>query len=83
MDGILVAISAVAAKQMYYTYDDQRAYRHIGAFSFFSDNAEQEAWQSLGFVSAVYCPRFMTRAAGVKIMTAEGTVGTVTPWVAA
>lgn len=80
MHGVIVTITAVAAKQMYYTYDDIRAYRHIGALAFQDDNGELETWQSLGFVSAVYCCRQMTVAAAVKVMSANGTVGTVTPW---
>lgn len=80
MHGVIVAITAVAAKQMYYTYDDLRAYRHIGALAFLDDNGDAEGWQSLGFVSAVYCCRSMSVAAAVKIMSANGTVGTVTPW---
>ena len=80
MHGVVVAISAVDPKQMYYTYDDIRAYRHIGALAFVDDNGDAEGWQSLGFVSAVYCCRSMAQAAAVKIMSANGTVGTVTPW---
>jgi hypothetical protein len=80
MDGILVAITSVAAKQMYFTYDDARAYRHIGALAFVTDAGDIEGWQSLGFVSAIYTPRTMARAAGVKIMSVVDTVGTVTPW---
>jgi hypothetical protein len=81
MDGVLVHITAVDPKQMYFTYDDVKAYRHIGALAFFSDEGDLEMWQTLGFVDAVYTPRSMQHAAGVKLMTPGGTEGTVTPWV--
>jgi hypothetical protein len=81
MDGVLIAITSVDPKQMFYTYDDVKAYRHTGALAFFSDNGDLEPWQQLGFTSAVYCPRQLSRAAGVKLMSPALTVGTITPWV--
>lgn len=81
MDGVKVHITAVDPKQMWFTYDDERAYRHIGALAFVDDSGNLETWQTLGFTHAVYCPKTMRRAAAVKVMTPNGTVGTVTPWV--
>jgi hypothetical protein len=81
MDGVLIHITAVDPKQMYFTYDDTKAYRHIGALAFVADNGKIEGWQGLGFPDAIYCPRHMEHAAAVKIMTPGGTEGTVTPWV--
>jgi len=83
MDGVIVHITAVDPKQMFFTYDDVKAYRHIGALAFFSDEGDLEMWQTLGFVDAVYTPRSLEHAAGVKLMTPGGTEGTVTPWVIA
>lgn len=80
MHGVLVEVTGAAAKQMFYTYDDARAYRHIGALAFATDRGDLENWQALGFTSAIYCPRLMSEAGAVKVMSAPGTVGTVTPW---
>jgi hypothetical protein len=80
MDGLIVEITSVAPKQMFYTYHDVRSYRHIGALAFFDDEGHLEGYQALGFTSAIYTPRSLVRAEGVKVMSAPGTAGTVTPW---
>lgn len=80
MDGIIVAITAPPAGHGSYNYAGVFSYQNVGSLSFYSDNGDQEFQLALGFTSAVYCPRAMTRAAGVKIRTAPGLTGTVTPW---
>jgi hypothetical protein len=80
MDGVIVAITAVAPKQMFYTYDDVLAYRHVGALAFVSDRGDVENWQALGFQEAVYVPRMMAHASAVKLFTPGGTEGTIRPW---
>jgi len=80
MDGVLIAISAVDQYKTWFTYHNIKAYRHVGSLAFFSDNGELEEYQLVAFEEGVYTCRYMKRAAGVKIRTAGGTVGTVTPW---
>jgi hypothetical protein len=83
MDGVLVELTSVPTPRGYYSYDGLKAYQQIGALTFISDDSDAEYIQSLGFTSAVYCPKLMTRAAAVKVRTAPGVVGTITPWVVA
>ena len=80
MDGVLITITATEASKPYYLYDDMRGYRHIGTLAFINDQGRAEQWQDINFTSAVYSCKSMKRAAAVKIRTASGTVGTVTPW---
>jgi len=80
MDGVLIAITAVDQYKTWFTYHDTKAYRHVGSLAFFSDNGELEEYQLIAFEEGVYTCRYMKQAAGVKIRTAGGTVGTVTPW---
>jgi len=80
MDGVIVNIASAPTKQGYFTFDDVRSWRNIGAVSFYSDTGAQEYPQGLGFESALYCPKVMVRAAGVKVRCASGVTGTVTPW---
>jgi hypothetical protein len=80
MDGVIVTVTGAPTKQGYFTFDDARSWRNIGALSFYTDTGAQEYPQSLGFESAIYCPKVMLRAAGVKVRCASGVTGTVTPW---
>jgi hypothetical protein len=80
MDGVIVEITAAPVKQGYFTFDDVVSWRNIGALAFFSDNGDEEFPQQLGFQHAVYVPRSMTSASGVKIRCSAGVAGTVTPW---
>ena len=81
MDGVIIHITGAPTKQGYFTFDDLLSYRNIGALTFIDDNGDAEYPQGLGFTSAVYCPKSMKRAAGVKVRTAVDVVGTVTPWI--
>lgn len=80
LHGVVVMLTAVDPKQMYYTYNDLTVYRHIGALIFVNDDGAAEGWQALGPTSAIYCPRTMSVAGSVKVMTPVGTTGTITPW---
>ncbi len=80
MDGVIVAITAVPPGTGLYDFDGTVSYTFVGALSFVSDNGDQEFPQSIGFQSAVYSPREMWRATGVKVRAKAGVVGTVTPW---
>lgn len=80
MDGVIVNISGVPPRANFYDFDGSPSYRNLGSLSFLTDDAEQEASQSLGFTSALYTPRTMFQAAGVKLRTVGGVSGTVTPW---
>ena len=81
MDGVIVSITGTDPDfEHYYTYDDLRAYRNVGALVFLDDDGHAESFQPIGFVSAVYCPRSMKRAGAVKMKVGHGLTGTVTPW---
>jgi hypothetical protein len=80
MDGVIVDITSVPAGTGTFTFDDQLSYRYIGAIAFVNDNGEEEFPQNLGFQHAVYCPKAMRSAAGVKCRTKPGVTGTITPW---
>jgi hypothetical protein len=82
MDGVVIQITAVAPKfnGHFYTYDDVRAYRNIGALAFVSDRGDVETYQALSFQNAIYTPRTMTRASAVKLMCPAGTAGSIRAW---
>jgi len=80
MDGVLVAITTPPVGRGSYDYDGHKAYLNIGSLAFFSDTLELEHFLALSFDTAVYCPRVMSRAAGVRVRTVPGLTGTVTPW---
>lgn len=79
-DGVIIDISSVPTKLGYYWYDTQRSYRNLGSLSFYDDQGHQEYAITLGFTTAVYCPKTMRSAAGCRIRMAAQVVGTVTPW---
>jgi len=80
MDGISIAIASAPTRLSFFQFDDLRSYRNLGAISFFSDNGDQEPAQTMGFDEAIYTPRTMVRAGGVKIRVTGGVVGTIFPW---
>lgn len=81
MDGVLISITGTEPDYThFYTYDDLRAWRNVGALVFLSDDGQAEGFQPIGFVSAVYCPRSMKQASAVKLKCGHGLTGTVTPW---
>jgi len=80
MDGCLVDVTGVDGGVAFYTYGGVKAYRNVGALCFLTDQGDLEDWQLLGREHAIYTPRTMTHAAGLKLFTGHGLVGTVTPW---
>jgi len=80
MDGCLVDVTGVDGGVAFYTYGGVKAYRNVGALCFLTDQGDLEDWQLLGREHAIYTPRTMTHAAGIKLFTGHGLVGTVTPW---
>jgi hypothetical protein len=80
LDGVLIAITGVPSWKGYFTFDDVRSYRNVGAVTFVTDNGDEEMPQTLGFQTAVYTPKSMVRASGAKLRTETGVQGTVTPW---
>ena len=81
MDGVVISITGTdPGYGYYYTFDDLRQWRTVGALTFLDDDGHAEGYQALGFVSAVYCPRSIQRAAAVKVKAGHGLAGTITPW---
>jgi len=81
MDGVIVTITSYPARLGSYDFDGTRTLANGGRVAFFDDNGSFEFQQLFGFPQHVVCPQVMVRAAGCKINTAAGIVGTVTPWV--
>ena len=81
MDGAIISLISVPAKQGSFSFDSLISWRNVGALAFVDDNGEAEMPQTLGFESAVYCPKSMAHAAGVVLRASSGVVGTITPWV--
>lgn len=80
MDGVLVEITSVPAKQGSFAFDAISSWRNVGALAFGSDNGDYEFPQTLGFTSAVYTPKQLLHAASVAVRTTIGVAGTITPW---
>jgi hypothetical protein len=80
MQGVIITITSVPAKQGQFNFDTAISWRNIGALSFFDDNGEQEYPQTLGFEDCVYCPTTMSVASGVRLRSSAGVAGTITPW---
>jgi hypothetical protein len=80
MDGVLIDITSAPLKQGFFTFDTAISYRNIGALAFVSDNGQEEFPQTLGFTSAVYCPKTMQHAAGLVFRSSADLTGTITPW---
>jgi hypothetical protein len=81
MHGVLVLLTSVAPSRSFYTFHLDNSYRNIGALSFYNDDNDNEPAQTLGFASAVFCPKTMAEAAGCEFRTTGIISGTVTPWV--
>lgn len=81
LDGVLVSITSVPSYTGLFDFDGDPSYRNVGAITFQSDNGQDELPQTLGFSSAIYCPRQMATASLAKLRTPGAIVGTVTPWV--
>ncbi len=80
MDGIIVSITGYPPYKGDFNFGGDVSVRNIGAIAFKSDNGQEELPQTLGFLSAVYCPKTMTRAAAVAVRAIPGVTGTITPW---
>lgn len=52
----------------------------VGEVAFETDRGDLEPWQYLGFRAAVFIPKTMERAAGVRFRVLAGAEGTVRPW---
>jgi len=81
MDGILVNVTTPPSKVgkraiggAFYDYN-------TGEVAFETDSGDIEPWQYLGFRDAIFTPKTMTSAAGVRLRVLAGAEGTVTPWV--
>jgi hypothetical protein len=80
LDGVLVSITSTPSYTGLFDFDGDPSYRNVGAITFQSDNGQDELPQTLGFASAIYCPRQMATASLAKVRTPGAIVGTVTPW---
>lgn len=80
MDGVLVDITGTDPGTSFFQYQGMRAWRHIGGLTFFQEGGYCETHQALGFSSAIYVPKTMHRASGVRLFLGHGPQGTLRPW---
>lgn len=80
MDGVLVNITGTDPGTSFFQYQGMRAWRHIGGLTFFQEGGYCETHQALGFSSAIYVPKSMVRASGVRLFLGHGPQGTLRPW---
>lgn len=80
MDGVLVNITGTDPGTSFFQYQGMRAWRHIGGLTFFQEGGYCETHQALGFASAIYSPKEMVRASGVRLFLGHGPQGTIRPW---
>jgi len=83
MHGVLVELTSVPSVRGFYEYDDLKGWLNVGSLTFITDNGDAEPFQGLSFALAVYTPKSMAEAAGVKVRAGSGVAGTVTPWLTA
>jgi len=82
MDGVAVEIESTDADHRHaYSYAGVKAYRNIGALAFMDDEGRLEPYQALSFERAIYTPKCLAHAAGVKWFTGHGPVGTIQAWI--
>jgi len=80
MDGVLVTITTPPSRSGMYEVGGAILDYGQGRVTFETDNGELEPWQYTGFRSAIYTPKTMAHAAGVRFQVLAGASGTVTPW---
>lgn len=80
MDGVIVAITTPPTRTGLYEVGGAPLDYGQGRIAFETDDGDIEPWQYLGFRSAIYTPKSMAHAAGVRFQMLAGAAGTVTPW---
>lgn len=80
MHGIEVVITSTEPGTSFMQYDDVKSWRHIGGLAFYNDRGMMETYQALNFGKAMYVPKTMAVAQGVKLFKSHLPHGTVTPW---
>lgn len=80
MHGVCVNITSTDPGTAFFDYDVTRCWRNVGALAFATDRGDHEAFQPLGFQSAVYVPKTMAEAGSCKLHLGRGPRGTITPW---
>lgn len=80
MHGVIIDITSTDPGTGFYDYDTHRAWRNVGALSFFNELGAHEDIQPLGWTKGLYTPKKLTLAAGVRTHLGRGPQGTITPW---
>lgn len=80
MHGVLLDITSADPGTNRYVYDTVPAWKNIGALSFFTDTGHHETYQALSFAQALYVPKSMAVAGGVRVFHGRGPQGTIRPW---
>lgn len=81
MDGVIVAVTTPPTRTGMYEIGGAILDYGVGRIAFETDEGDIEPWQYLGFRSAIYTPKSMAHASGVRFQVLAGASGTVTPWV--
>lgn len=80
MHGVVVQITATEPGTSYFRYDGVTAWRHVGGLAFYGDGGQSETHQALGFGEAIYVPKTLAVAQGVRFYKSHLPRGTVRPW---
>lgn len=80
MHGCIVQITATEPGTSFMQYDGVKAWRHVGGLVFYDDHGQCETYQALGFGEALYVPKTMAVAQGVKLFKSHLPRGSITPW---
>lgn len=80
MDGVIVAITTPPNRTGLYSVGGAPLDYGQGRIAFETDSGDLEPWQYLGFRTAIYTPKSMAHASGVRFQCLAGAAGTVTPW---
>lgn len=80
MDGVIVSVTTPPTRTGLRQIGGALYDYGVGELAFETDGGDIEPWQYLGFRAAIFTPKTMKRAAGVRFRVLAGAEGTVTPW---
>jgi hypothetical protein len=80
MDGVIIAVTTPPTRVGQYQLGGVILDYGVGRIAFETDSGDIEPWQYLGFRAAIYTPKSMAHANGVRLQVLGGAEGTVTPW---
>lgn len=80
MHGVIIAVTTPPGKVGVRVIGGEYFDYNCGELTFATDEGDLEPWQYLGFRAAIFTPKTMAQAGGVRLRVLGGAEGTVTPW---